>query len=71
MAVDMPEDMEEERRLLYVATTRAKRNLVISAPRTFLDRRLGQVEVHLSRFLEEIPTDYFRWTQLDYEDEKP
>jgi len=71
MAVDMPEDMEEERRLLYVATTRAKRNLVISAPRTFLDRRLGQVEVHLSRFLEEVPTDYFRWTQLDYEDEKP
>ena len=71
LAADSHEDMEEERRLVYVATTRAQRNLVIVAPMTFQDRRLGQVNVQLSRFFEEIPVEYFRWAQLDYEYEKP
>jgi DNA helicase II / ATP-dependent DNA helicase PcrA len=61
MAMDSEDDLEEERRLLYVATTRAKHNLVIAAPRTFMDRRYGQVECTLSRFFEEIPTEYFRY----------
>jgi len=60
MALDSEVDLEEERRLLYVAATRAKRNLVILAPLTFMDRRLGQVTVKLSRFLEEIQPEYFR-----------
>ncbi|HMK37479.1 MAG TPA: ATP-dependent helicase [Desulfomonilaceae bacterium] len=55
-----PEEMEEERRLLYVATTRAKHNLVIVAPDHFLDRRMGHVPVKLSRFFAEIPPEYFR-----------
>lgn len=59
-ALGSPEDLEEERRLLYVATTRAKHNLVIVAPSTFLDRRMGVVPVRLSRFFEEIPREYFR-----------
>lgn len=59
-ALGSPEDLEEERRLLYVATTRAKHNLVILAPLTFLDRRMGVVPVTLSRFFEEVPGDYFR-----------
>lgn len=71
LALDMPEDMEEERRLLYVATTRAKRNLVVCAPRTFFDRRLGQVDVQFSRFFDEVPTEYFRTALLNTEDEKP
>jgi DNA helicase II / ATP-dependent DNA helicase PcrA len=60
MALDSPDELEEERRLLYVATTRAKHNLVVVAPQTLLDRRLGQVSVKLSRFFEEIPSEYFR-----------
>ena len=61
MAMDSDDELEEERRLLYVATTRAKHNLVIAAPRTFMDRRYGQVEAKLSRFFEEIPQEYFRY----------
>jgi DNA helicase-2/ATP-dependent DNA helicase PcrA len=59
-----PEDLEEERRLLYVATTRAKHNLVVTAPQTFFDRRMGVVVVRLSRFFEEVPTEYFRYLRF-------
>jgi DNA helicase-2/ATP-dependent DNA helicase PcrA len=55
-----PEELEEERRLLYVATTRAKHNLVVVAPLHFLDRHKGYVATRLSRFFEEIPPEYFR-----------
>jgi len=64
MSLDSEDDLEEERRLLYVATTRAKHNLVIVAPMTFLDRRFGQVDVKLSRFFEEIPPEFFRYYPL-------
>jgi DNA helicase II / ATP-dependent DNA helicase PcrA len=60
MAQDSPDDLEEERRILYVAATRAKHNLVIVSPRTALDRRLGVVHLNTSRFFEEIPAEYFR-----------
>jgi DNA helicase-2/ATP-dependent DNA helicase PcrA len=60
-SMDSEMDLEEERRLLYVAATRAKRNLVIIAPQTMLDRRIGQVDVKLSRFFEEVPSEYFRY----------
>jgi DNA helicase-2/ATP-dependent DNA helicase PcrA len=59
-AIPSTEDMEEERRLLYVAATRAKHNLVVMAPRTFMDRNKGVVPVRISRFLEEVPPEYFR-----------
>ncbi len=55
MALDSEEEIEEERRLIYVATTRAKHNLVIVCPMTLLDRRMGEVPVKLSRFFEEVP----------------
>ncbi|WP_250227815.1 ATP-dependent helicase [Anaeropeptidivorans aminofermentans] len=45
----LPYEIEEERRLLYVAVTRAKRNLYISA----IEKRHGN-DVKLSRFLEEL-----------------
>jgi DNA helicase-2/ATP-dependent DNA helicase PcrA len=60
MSLSSPDELEEERRLLYVAASRAKRNLVIVAPQTILDRQMGQVAVRLSRFIEEVPAEYFR-----------
>ncbi len=55
-AIGEPEEMEEERRLCYVAITRAKRNLTISHAR---QRMLyGRTSAALpSRFLREIPED--------------
>ncbi|MFC1835183.1 ATP-dependent helicase [Thermodesulfobacteriota bacterium] len=60
MAAESPDELEEERRLIYVATTRAKRNLIISAPRSSMHRRLGYMSVEPSRFFAEIPPEYFR-----------
>jgi DNA helicase-2/ATP-dependent DNA helicase PcrA len=55
-----PEDLEEERRLCYVAFTRARERLFVSYART---RRIYN-EVKLrqpSRFLHEIPRDEVHW----------
>ena len=60
MASNSPDELEEERRLIYVAATRAKHNLVVCAPRTQLDRVRGVIPTRLSRFFEEIPDEYFR-----------
>ncbi len=56
-AIGDPEEMEEERRLCYVAITRAKQRLYISHAR---QRMLyGRTSAALpSRFLREIPEDY-------------
>lgn len=60
-AYDNPDDMEEERRLMYVAITRAKENLMLSRCKTrFLyGRREYEID---SRFLKELgfskPEDY-------------
>jgi ATP-dependent DNA helicase UvrD/PcrA len=60
MAQDSLEDQEEERRLLYVATTRAKHNLVVVAPRMLVDRRKGHFSTQISRFFDAVPSEYFR-----------
>jgi DNA helicase-2/ATP-dependent DNA helicase PcrA len=49
------EELEEERRLLYVAATRAKQNLFISYPTRIFDKSLHMVLSRPSQFIEGIP----------------
>ncbi len=51
------EEMDEELRLMYVATTRAKNNLYISYPVDMYDYSMGMVLSKPSRFLDKIPED--------------
>jgi DNA helicase-2/ATP-dependent DNA helicase PcrA len=51
-AADSIEEMEEERRLMYVACTRAKENLFITYPINVYDRESGTILTKPSRFLE-------------------
>jgi len=53
--------LEEERRLLYVAITRAKELLYLCCPRRIYDRRTGFHSTPLSLFLRELPqATYFQ-----------
>ena len=54
-SVDDPEELEEERRLLYVTATRAKDRLVMTYPVNVFDRATGTVLSKPSRFVEEVP----------------
>ncbi|HRO16784.1 MAG TPA: 3'-5' exonuclease [Ferruginibacter sp.] len=57
MAINTREDLEEERRLFYVAVTRAKKLLYLSFANARY--RFGQLQQNeSSRFLEEIPQEY-------------
>ncbi len=49
------DELEEERRLMYVAATRAKENLFISYPINIYDRATGMLLNRPSRFLDGIP----------------
>ena len=49
------EELEEERRLLYVAATRAKQNLFISYPTRVFDKTLRMVLSRPSQFIDDIP----------------
>lgn len=51
------EDLEEERRLLYVAATRAKENLFVAYPMRVYDRSTGMVLSRPSQFIEGISED--------------
>jgi ATP-dependent DNA helicase UvrD/PcrA len=51
-----PEELEEERRLMYVAGTRARDELYIVYPMYMFDRSLGHVMGRVSRFLEDVDT---------------
>jgi DNA helicase-2/ATP-dependent DNA helicase PcrA len=58
------EEMEEERRLLYVSVTRAKRHLHLSYPIDVYDRTTGMVLGKPSRFLEGLPGHILSETQV-------
>ena len=51
------ETLEEERRLMYVASTRAEQNLYISYPMNIFDRFQGVTYSKPSRFIETITED--------------
>jgi len=51
------EDLDEERRLMYVATTRAKNSLYITYPIDMFDYSTGMVLSKPSRFIEDINTN--------------
>lgn len=51
------EELEEERRLFYVAVTRAREKLFLISPMTVYMRGEGKVLAHPSRFLKELKLD--------------
>jgi DNA helicase-2/ATP-dependent DNA helicase PcrA len=58
--------LEEERRLMYVACTRAKEHLFITYPINIYDRETGLILSKPSRFIDGIPENLLeRWTPVD------
>jgi DNA helicase-2/ATP-dependent DNA helicase PcrA len=54
--INDPDEIEEERRLAYVAFTRAREKLLLT--HVFMRRMFGQVRIAMrSRFLDELPAD--------------
>ncbi|MEO6202926.1 MAG: 3'-5' exonuclease, partial [Nitrospirales bacterium] len=64
-----PEELEEERRLLYVAVTRAKHHLFLTYPINVYDKMTGSVLTKPSRYLDHIPSSYFDAWSLVEEDQ--
>jgi DNA helicase-2/ATP-dependent DNA helicase PcrA len=64
------EEFEEERRLMYVAATRAKENLFITYPINIFDRATGMVLSKPSRFLDGIPRKMLEPVILMEEDDR-
>jgi DNA helicase-2/ATP-dependent DNA helicase PcrA len=62
---DKLETLEEERRLMYVASTRTKQNLFISYPMNMFDREAGMTLSKPSRFITEINPDLAEGWLLD------
>ncbi len=56
-AVEKLENLEEERRLMYVASTRAKNNLFVTYPMNLYDREAGRTLSKPSRFISDITPD--------------
>ncbi len=67
--INSMEELEEERRLLYVAATRAKENLFITYPIKIFDRGLRTVLSRPSQFIEGIPDDLLEPVNLVDEEE--
>ena len=59
-SLDTREALEEERRLFYVAITRARDELYLTYPHMRLNAGYGDVFQRPSRFLKEIPTSLWK-----------
>jgi DNA helicase-2/ATP-dependent DNA helicase PcrA len=69
--INTAEELEEERRLLYVAATRAKENLFLSYPIKIFDRGMGMVLSRPSQFIEAISEELLEpVTLVDEEDHR-
>jgi DNA helicase-2/ATP-dependent DNA helicase PcrA len=66
-----PEDLEEERRLMYVATTRAKDELYLSYPIYMFDRAMGYTMGRVSRFLEDLAPAILPTAMLQESEDNP
>lgn len=64
------DEIEEERRLMYVACTRARDHLYVSYPAMVHDRAMGTVPARVSRFLEEVPPGLIEPVRLIEEGEE-
>jgi DNA helicase-2/ATP-dependent DNA helicase PcrA len=65
------EDLEEERRLFYVACTRAKDQLYLSYPLVVRDRYRVDIVAEPSRFLRELPSQLYQQVVLEPPQEVP
>ncbi len=63
------DELEEERRLLYVAVTRAKQELFLTYPINVYDKMTGSVLSKPSRFLDEVPPSRLESWNLVEEDQ--
>ena len=60
------EELEEERRLLYVAVTRAKQHLYLAYPINVYDKVTGSVLSKPSRFLDDVPSSFMdTWSLVE------
>ena len=66
-----PDELEEERRLMYVASTRARDELYISYPIYMMDRQLGHVMGRVSRFLEDLDANVLPTATLQEAEDEP
>jgi DNA helicase-2/ATP-dependent DNA helicase PcrA len=65
-ALSKEEDLEEELRLMYVAATRARENLIFTYPTQVYDRMLGMVLNRPSRFIDMIPQSILEQQSAQY-----
>jgi DNA helicase-2/ATP-dependent DNA helicase PcrA len=65
------EELEEERRLFYVAVTRAKQYLYLTYPINVFDKSTGSILSKPSRFLDDVPANLLETWSLVEEDGSP